>query len=706
MKNLVRRLPLALLLVVLLFAPASGQAVNSQPSTPFQPFSARNLAPVAAELGQQIQALVTGNEAGTEIEPQETFGTRALTLILTFFNAVRDEGAAFITNFSAWPQVDAWFEQQITTPALLDRWNQIGQLLLLTLGGAFLAGWIVELLLLPLRRHIRRQHPSTLGTRIGALAGWLFLSLIPVLLFVGAALAILPQSEPSKLVRYFVLTVVYALAILRFVRLGARFLLAPRTPTLRFIPITDSQAVYIQRCVNAFGLVMVVGYFGIDLARLVRIPQEAISAFNSLIGFLIVAMTITVIMQKRAFVSAQVRGDLSAARRNLTLWQSLRLWAARSWHVLAIAYLVIGYIVTMLGAKGGFAIMQRGTILTLLILFAMRMAFYAIMQLRPKRYPKDVVATFGLFRPVMQTLLRLATWALGVACIAAAWGVDVEALAGSPWGQRILGSVFTIAATVVLVVLVYEFLQASIERKLNRRDSDGNIVEANARARTLLPMVRNAAMILLAFIAGMVTLSELGVDIRPLLAGAGVLGIALGFGSQTLVKDFLTGLFIIMEDTISIGDNIAIGDNNGVVEGMTIRTVRLRDWNGSLHTVPYSEITRVINKAKEFAYAVIQIGVAYDSDLDHVLEVMRETGDAMREEPEFRSMILEPTEIVGVEELGDYAITVHCRIKTAPGKQWSVKRAYLLRIKKRFDAEKIEIPFPIVMQLQRPQGAG
>ncbi|MDD5585481.1 MAG: mechanosensitive ion channel [Alphaproteobacteria bacterium] len=666
------------------------------------PLPARqNLAPIAEELGQQIQALVTGSENG-EIEPQETFGTRAFTLILTFFNAVREEGAAFLTNFSAWPQVVAWIDKQIGDPKLNGIWAQIGQQLLIVLGGAFAAGWLADLVLLPFRRRIRRQDPLTLGAKIGALTGWFFVSLVPVVLFLAAALLLMAQSEPTKLVRFFVMTVVYALAVLRLVRLGIRFLLAPNSPALRFLPIADSQAIYVQHWLNAYSLVMVAGYFGVDLAQLVRVPVEAITAFNSIIGLLIVVMTIIIILQKRSFVSSSLRGDLSAAQSGLSLWQSLRLWLARSWHVLAIAYLVIGYIVTMLGAKGGFAIMQRGTILTLLLLFAMRMAFYVISRLRPRLHPKDVAVTFSLFRPVMQTLLRLATWAFGVAGIAAAWGADVEAIVASAWGQRILGSVFTIAATVVIVVLVYEMLQATIERKLNPRDAKGDIVEANARARTLLPMVRNAAMIVLAVIAGMVTLSELGIDTAPLLAGAGVIGVAVGFGSQTLVKDFLTGMFILLEDSLAVGDLVQIGDNKGNVESITMRTVRLRDRDGSLHVLPFSSITSIINRSKTFSYALINLSVGYDSDLQHVMEVMRDEGEKLRADKAFSHLILEPIEVLGVESLGDSAINVSCRIKAAPGKQYDIKRAYLLRIKQRFDAEKIEIPFPTVMQLQRP----
>lgn len=687
------------ILAALLLAPGMALAAPMQqtPDPPPKPFS---LLPVANEIGQQIQALVTGDEK-TEIEPQETFGTRALGLILKFFKAAHEEVSTFVTNFAATPQLVAWFEQQFADPALQARWAQIGQQLLLVVGAAFIGAWLADLLLLPIRRRFMRREPKTLSSRFGAIFAWLCLSFVPVVLFVGAALVVLGQYGAPKLVRYFIMTVVYAFALWRVVRVVARFFLAPKVPNLRFMPLTTPQAVYIQKWVNRFSAVMVFGYFALDLARLVRIPEGAIAAFSSLIGLVVVAMALVVIAQKRAAVSAFLRGELSAARRGLTLWQGLRLWLARSWHVLAIGYLVIGYLVTTLGGGGGFVFMQRGTILTLIILVAMRMALHTTSRLWPRHRREGAAATAGIYRPVLQIILRLGIWVFAVAGIGASWGIDVEGLLASPWGQRIMGSLFSITTTIVLVVLIYEIIHAFIERSLNRRDEKDQVIEANPRARTLLPMLRNAAIMVLAVIVGLVLLSELGINIAPLLAGAGVLGVAIGFGSQTLVKDFLTGLFIILENTIAVGDVVKIGEHSGVVDGMTIRTVRLRDVQGNLHILPFSEITQIVNMTKGFSYAVMDLSVAYDSDLKKVMEVMQRAGDEMKEDPDYKDVILEPIEVLGVEAFGDSSITVRARIKTQAGEQWKVRRAFMFRIKNLFDAENIEIPFPTVMHLQK-----
>jgi small conductance mechanosensitive channel len=656
----------------------------------------------AAEIGQQIQALVTGEEGG-EIEPQETFGTRALGVLLSSFNLLRQEGLGFVTDFAALPQLGSWLAQQTSDKNAIARWAVIAERLVLVVGGAFLAGWIASLLFLPLRRRVKRHEPALLSGRVVALVVWFFLSLIPVIVFLATAIALMDPSDAMKLVRYFVMTVVYALAIFQIIRLVSRFLFAPRTPSLRLVPLTTRQAAYAHRWISALSAVMVVGWFGGDLARLVRVPVIVVAAFNNMIALVVVLMTIVVIVQKRAFVSSFLRGEPSVPGVPASAWQGLRTGFARIWHVVAISYIVIGYLVTALGASGGFQILQRGTILSLLTLLVMRLGLHLVAKItRPSAERSAAVLSAGIYKPVLQILLRLAIWALGIAGILAAWGADVGGFVMSAWGQRILGSVFSITSTIVLVVLIYEALHIAIERNLHHRDAAGHITGVNPRAQTLLPMLRNAAIIVLAVIVGLVTLSELGINIGPLLAGAGVLGVAIGFGSQTLVKDFLTGLFIILEDNIAVGDVVQIGDNSGVVESMTIRTVRLRDVQGSLHILPFSEITKIVNLTKGYSFALIEIGVAYDTKLERAMDVMKEVGESLRVDPAFADSLLEPLEMQGVETLGDSSITLRCRLKTKPGKQWDVRRAYLLRVKEAFDAAGVVIPFPTtVTQIQK-----
>ena len=187
-----------------------------------------------------------------------------------------------------------------------------------------------------------------------------------------------------------------------------------------------------------------------------------------------------------------------------------------------------------------------------------------------------------------------------------------------------------------------------------------------------------------------------------LLAGAGVVGIAVGFGAQTIVKDLLTGAFLIVEDIIAVGDVVNIGGSGGLVEKMTLRTIRLRDFDGTLHVLPYGEAQVVHNMTKSFSYYVFDLQVSYESDIDRALELMKTTGDELRADPAFADLILEPIEVVGVDGLGDNGVLLKARIKTRPLDQWTVGREYNRRIKLAFDAAGVEIPYPH-MKLVVPQ---
>jgi small conductance mechanosensitive channel len=173
-----------------------------------------------------------------------------------------------------------------------------------------------------------------------------------------------------------------------------------------------------------------------------------------------------------------------------------------------------------------------------------------------------------------------------------------------------------------------------------------------------------------------------------------VIGLAIGFGSQKLVQDIITGMFVLFSDTMRVGDVVEVGGRAGVVEAVTIRTVVLRDYGGNVHTIPYSAIDTVTNLTKEFSYAVFDIGVGYRENVDEVMQVLRDLGAEMRQDPYFRRLILEPLEVAGVDRFADSAVVIKARFKTRPLRQWEVAREFNRRIKNRFDELRIEIPFP------------
>jgi small conductance mechanosensitive channel len=270
-----------------------------------------------------------------------------------------------------------------------------------------------------------------------------------------------------------------------------------------------------------------------------------------------------------------------------------------------------------------------------------------------------------------------------------AWNLDVLKWLGEPTGRALASRLASIGAIVLMAIVAWEVLSAGIERYLASADAS-----QSQRARTLLPLIRKVILVALSVIVGLTVLSELGINITPLLAGAGVVGLAIGFGAQTLVRDIITGLFILIEDTISVDDYVMLGGHEGTVEALSIRSIRLRDISGIVRTVPFSDVTAVINYTREFAYAVLEIGIAYKEDVDRVTQVIEEVGQELRQDPEQRVHILADLQVQGLDRFDDSAVVIKARIKTAPGRQWAVRRAFNRLLKRRFDAENIEIPFP------------
>lgn len=214
------------------------------------------------------------------------------------------------------------------------------------------------------------------------------------------------------------------------------------------------------------------------------------------------------------------------------------------------------------------------------------------------------------------------------------------------------------------------------------------------RVYTLTHIVRDVARIVILFVGMTMILSEGGVDLKPLLAAAGLGGLAIGFGAQSLVKDLISGFFILWEDSVRIGDVVEVAGVAGLVEEVELRTIKLRDVSGNLHVVPNGAIDKVKNLTKDYSYSLFDIGVAYRENPDEVMGVLQEIAGDLRRDSRFADDILEPLEMLGVDQFKDSAVMIKCRIKTEPHKQWRVGREMNRRIRNTFDAKGIEIPFP------------
>ena len=227
-----------------------------------------------------------------------------------------------------------------------------------------------------------------------------------------------------------------------------------------------------------------------------------------------------------------------------------------------------------------------------------------------------------------------------------------------------------------------------------REREDKERIANEKRVKTLTGMLRTICLTLVWVIGIVMSLDQIGLDITPILAGAGIVGLAVGFGAQNLVRDIINGFFMILENQIRVGDVGVVNGTGGLVEAISFRTITLRDQSGTVHIFPNGTVTTLANMTKDWSAYVMDIGVAYKEDTDRVVEVMREVGEDLRNDQQVGRKMLEPIEILGVDAFGESEVVIKARIKTLPIEQWSVGREYRRRLKKAFDREKIEIPFP------------
>ena len=273
-----------------------------------------------------------------------------------------------------------------------------------------------------------------------------------------------------------------------------------------------------------------------------------------------------------------------------------------------------------------------------------------------------------------------------------AWGAfNLAAWYASERGANLVGNLISVAVILIVSLGIWLGLASLIEHKLNPETGHG---EPSARAKTLLSLFRNALAIAMVTITGMIVLSEIGINIGPLIAGAGVLGLAIGFGAQKLVQDVITGVFIQVENAMNTGDVVTVGGVTGTAERLTIRSVSIRDLDGAYHIVPFSSADTVTNYMREFAYFRTEYGIAYREDIDNAIYHLREAFAELKDDPVAGANILEDITVPGVTALADSSINIRIMIKTKPGTQWGVGRAFNRLVKMHFDRAGIEIPFP------------
>ncbi|MHB2166792.1 mechanosensitive ion channel family protein [Alsobacter sp. R-9] len=302
---------------------------------------------------------------------------------------------------------------------------------------------------------------------------------------------------------------------------------------------------------------------------------------------------------------------------------------------------------------------------------------------------------------VVERALRVGIVMAGASVLAGAWGVDLGDIAMGETGfTRTLRAVLRIVIVLLVADLAWRLIKALIDGQMDGEavstHDDSPEARRRQRLRTLLPILRNFLLVLIASISILMVLDALGIQIGPLLAGAGVVGIAIGFGAQTLVKDIISGVFYLLDDAFRVGEYIQAGSHKGTVESFSLRSVKLRHHRGPITTVPFGELGAVQNLSRDWVIDKVTIGVTYDTDLDKAKKIIKQIGKELAADPEFAPNIIETLKMQGVEQMGDFAIQLRLKMMTRPGEQFAIRRRAYALIKKAFAENGIRFAFPVV----------
>ena len=486
-----------------------------------------------------------------------------------------------------------------------------------------------------------------------------------------------------------------AFLVVELVKVGVRTIISPATGGLRPIALPDRGARRLYGWVNA--TVSILGYGQLLIVPIINTQAGWIAGAAA--GVLVSVLAVLSLLAMTMIHRKEVRHWL-LVDRHMEAGSGIVRFIGRYWHWPLMIYLTV-LLLIVLTRPGTVLLPLLGAsaqILGAIVLGAIAANAVSHSIREGLHLPADVNARLPLLERRLNAFVPRALHIVRVVIILAVIGfalhtagiIDIDDWLRGEFGAAAAGAVASVAFMLFFGFAIWLAISSWIDYRLN--PDYGGV--PSARERTLLTLARNAITIVILALTVMFTLSELGIDIAPLLASAGVLGLAIGFGAQKMVQDIITGIFIQFENAINVGDVISAGGTTGTVERLTIRSVSLRDLHGVFHIIPFSSVDMVSNYMREFGHFVCDMGIAYREDIDEAKQAMLDAFEELKESETYKNDILENMTWMGLQSFGDNAVVLRSRIKCAPGKQWAVGRAYNAILKRVFDERGIEIPFP------------
>jgi small-conductance mechanosensitive channel len=702
------------------------------------------------EMIDTLRAIATATPAPPEKKPAipleaDSLGAQLLLTISEQLGDTVNDITLAVQQVTRFPALWHWLQRSANDPATYQLLFDIAWKLVVVFGGALAAEWIIVWLLrrpqallearIPYAARapavvldridppsstadftevpdLHRRHRSLTRVwqslvRLPFVIGRLVLELFPVFVFTSIVTLLLgTQIGNAGITRLAILSIVNSYVVARTIICVMRALFGP----LSLFTVREETAAYIEIWTRRLVAVGATGFAIANVALLLGLYRSGYAALIRLVMLVVHLFVVVIILQCRRPVAGALRAPVGATG----VMAMLRNRVASIWHVLAIALDLAMWGVWALNIQNGFSLLLQYFVGTIIVVLATRLLSMVALGLidRGFRIKPDVLKRFpGLevranrYLPLLRKVVSAIIAVVGFVALLEVWGVNaIVWFYGGQIGSRVISAVATVGIAALLAAAIWEGSNALMDRQLTMLTRDGHFARA-ARLRTFQPMLRTTLLGVIIAVVALTALSEIGVNVAPLLAGAGILGIAIGFGSQKLVQDVITGLFLLLENTVQVGDNVTVSGLTGAVENVSIRTIRLRAGDGSVHIIPFSAVTTITNASRGAGNASVAVNVAFKEDTDRAGQILKDIVAEMRNESAFKPLIRSDLELWGVDKVDGSMASIVGQIRCTDAGRWPVQREFNRRMKLRFQEEDIEIASPgqtVLMQLPAP----
>jgi small conductance mechanosensitive channel len=546
------------------------------------------------------------------------------------------------------------------------------------------------------------------------------LDAVPPLVFLGLASLLLATPIASDWqTRLMIDDVANTYVVVRLLLVVARGAFCAPSPKLRLLHVSNTAAAFLTIWCRRIALVIVVAAAILQIGALSGMSMDMQHGLGRIVGLILHIMLIIMVLKRRREVEAWLRGKPGEGRSS---WHDLKARLASVWHIQAIILIVMVWIVYATELARGIGHPLHLILVTMGLLILFRIVSILILGGLDKLFAMGANAQSGTqlgtrsgtryalisaramrYHAPLRTLVKIGMGVIFFLLLFQTWGVDAWAwFEVGGLGGRLVSSLGTILVTLVVAVIVWETINFVMQIYMDDLSQQGAYVRA-ARLRTVVPVLRNTLLIALLIIIALTALSEIGVNIAPLLAGASIIGVAIGFGSQKLVQDFITGIFLLLENAMQVGDTVTAAGLSGTVENLSIRTLRLRAGDGSVHLIPFSSVSTVTNSNRGLGNASVSVTVSYEEDTDKVAEILKEIALEMRKEDAFKTAMLSDFQFWGVDRVDGTTATLVGQVVCTDGGRWAVQREFNRRIKLAFQEQGIRMmPSANILGFQHP----